>query len=137
MYFFPSHSGILDKKQNHSESCSNKWSFGICMRGQFLYTHVQSRALVWLNVTVIVTLLIPFVFSTECDHWQHRKSKHQLCKLLASAYCLLYQTVATGWMTDQMFTEKGYYIYSDQIKIEAGLLVLLIVTMTTFNGLSN
>lgn len=35
-------------------------------------------------------------------------------------------------MTDQMFTEKGYYIYSDQIKIEAGLLVLLIVTMTTF-----
>lgn len=40
-------------------------------------------------------------------------------------------------MTDQMFTEKGYYIYSDQIKIEAGLLVLLIVTMTTFNGLSN
>lgn len=56
------------------------------MRGQFLYTHVRSRAMVWSYVTNIVTQLIPFVFSAECGHWKHWKSKHQLCKLLASVF---------------------------------------------------
>lgn len=124
MYFFPSHSGILDKKQNHSESCSNKWSFGICMRGQFLYTHVQSRALVWLNVIVIVTLLIPFVFSTEweneiIDNTKSPNTSYVSFWPMPIAYCIK-QWPLGEWPTRCLARQATYYIYSDQIKINRG-----------------